>query len=136
MPRIDRFTVSLDTELLAAFDRHIASRGYENRSEAVRDLIRDLLVKGRAVSGTDAVAGILTIVCDHRVGEAMNRVRECLAASVDVVSGSLHIPIDEHRDVLAIALRGTADSVQRIADGLQALRGITHGQLSIVPSET
>ncbi len=97
MPQVDRFSVSLDTELLAAFDRHIAKRGYENRSEAIRDLIRDLLVASRMQQGDEPAAAILMLVCDHREGEAFKRLRSCLAAEADLVRGSLHMPIDEHR---------------------------------------
>ncbi|MEK7732205.1 MAG: ribbon-helix-helix protein, CopG family, partial [Planctomycetota bacterium] len=52
---VDRFTVSLDTELLAAFDHHIAAKGYENRSEAIRDLIRDLLTATQLQKGGEPV---------------------------------------------------------------------------------
>ena len=60
MAQIDRFSVSLDAELLAAFDRHIAAKGYDNRSEAIRDLIRDLLITSRLKEGNDDVSAILT----------------------------------------------------------------------------
>ncbi len=135
MPQIDRFTVSLDTELLAAFDRHLAARGYENRSEAIRDMIRDLLVTSRLQQGNEPVAAVLTVVCDHCVGEAAARLRACLNEHADLVHGSLHTPVDEHRDCLAIALRGSADRVQTVANQIQALRGLTHAHLSAVPTE-
>ncbi len=134
MPQVDRFSVSLDTELLAAFDRHIADRGYENRSEAVRDLIRDLLVTSRVQRGDEPVAAVLTAVCDHREGETGQRVRACLAANAGVVFGSLHLPLNEHCDILAIGLKGSADSVQTVGNKIQALRGIAHAHLAIVPT--
>ena len=135
MAQIDRFSVSLDTELLAAFDRHIALKGYQNRSEAIRDMIRDLLVSGPRLEGTEAVAGILTVVCDHRTGESAARLRASLAEHTDVVLGSLHVPVDEHRDGLAITLKGPADRVQGVANKIQAMRGIAHSHLSIIPPE-
>ena len=135
MPQVDRFSVSLDTELLAAFDRHIASKGYDNRSEAIRDMIRDLLVAGRLQRGDKKVAAILTLVCDHRVGEAPGKLRACLTSNADLVFGTLHLSIDEHRDGLAISLGGPTDQVQSVANQIQALRGITHGHLSMIPLE-
>ncbi|UCC29663.1 MAG: nickel-responsive transcriptional regulator NikR [Phycisphaerales bacterium] len=133
MAQVDRFSVSLDTELLAAFDRHIADRGYQNRSEAIRDLIRDLLVASRVEHSDEPAAAVLTVVCDHRQGEAPKRLRACLTANSDLVTGSLSIPIDQHRDSLAIGLKGPADRVQALANQIQAMRGVAHGHLSAVP---
>ena len=133
MAQVDRFSVSLDTELLAAFDRHIADRGYQNRSEAIRDLIRDLLVASRLEHSDEPAAAVLTVVCDHREGEAPKRLRACLTANSDLVAGSLSISIDQHRDSLAIGLKGPADRVQALANRIQAMRGVTHGQLLAVP---
>ncbi len=133
MPQVDRFSVSLDTELLAAFDRHLAARGYDNRSEAIRDMIRDLMVFSRLERGEEPVIGILSLVFDHRMGEAFNRFRARLEDNADLVCGSLHLPIDEHRDALAIALKGSISQVRAVANQIQALRGASHGHLSILP---
>ena len=135
MPQVDRFSVSLDTELLAAFDRHIAAKGYENRSEAIRDLIRDLLVSSRLQQGDEPAAGVLTVVCDHETGETAGRLRACLAKHAVLVFGSLHLPVDEGRDWLAIGLRGSVEQVQAVANEIQAMRGVTHGHLSAVPTD-
>lgn len=135
MSQIDRFSVSLDVELLAAFDHHIATRGYENRSEAVRDLIRDLLLTNRTQSSEEEVAAVLTVVCDHRAADTASRLRACLAESRALVGGTLLLPLDNHRDLCALALHGKAGSVQALAGQLQAMRGITHGHLSIIPRE-
>ena len=135
MPQVDRFSVSLDTELLAAFDRHIAAKGYENRSEAIRDLIRDLLVSSRLQQGNERVVGVLTVVCDHEAGEAAGRLRACLAKHTDRVCGSFHLPVDEDRDWLAIGLRGSVEQAQAVANEIQAMRGVTHGHLSAVPTD-
>ena len=133
MPYVDRFSVSLDTELLAAFDRHIADRGYENRSEAIRDMIRDLLVTTRLQHGNAPAVAILVVVCDHRQTEAPKRLRACLASNVDVVLGSLQIPIDEHRDVWAIGLKGSADRVQAVGNEIRSGRGVAYGHLLTIP---
>lgn len=135
MPQIDRFTVSLDTELLAAFDTYIADRGYDNRSEAVRDMIRDMLVTDRAPGGVTPVVAVLTLVCNHGAGEVAKRLRACLAENADLVFGSLHVPVDEDRDTLAIGLKGPAEKVRAVADQIRAMRGVTHGYLSTVALE-
>ncbi len=131
MPQIvDRFTVSLDTELLAAFDRHIAAKGYENRSEAIRDLIREALLATQVRQGDETLRAFLTMVCDHRVSEGVKRLRACLTTESECVRGVLQLPIDEYCDGMAIALAGPADKVQAVADRLTAIRGVTHGKLS------
>jgi CopG family nickel-responsive transcriptional regulator len=134
MAQVDRFSVSLDTELLAAFDRHIAAKGYENRSEAIRDLIRDLLVTSRLEHGEEPVAAVLTVVCDHEAGDAAGRLRAFLAKHADLVCGALHLAVDAQRDWLAIGLRGSVDQVRAMANEVQAMRGVAHGYLSVVPS--
>ena len=135
MLHIDRFSVSLDTELLAAFDRHITSKGYQNRSEAIRDMIRDSLVTSRRLEGDEPITAILTTVCDHRVGESAARLRACLAAHADIVLGSVYVNVDDHRDALAITLKGPAEMVQMVANEVQAMRGTMHGHLSVIPAE-
>lgn len=133
MSLMDRFSVSLDTELLAAFDQHIAARGYETRSEAVRDMIRQILTSGRSFEGDEAVTAILTVVCDHGVTGTAKRLRTCLGGHEAVVSGSLSMGVGDSREMQAIALRGMASAVQEAADAIQSMRGVTDGQLAIVP---
>lgn len=135
MPPVDRFSVSLDSELLAAFDRHIAAKGYENRSEAIRDLIRDLLVTSRLQRGDEAVVATLTLVCEHHVGDVASRLRAGLSAHSNEVVGALHLPLAEAREYVVILLRGTVERVQSLANEIQAMRGVTHGHLSLVPND-
>jgi len=135
MPTVDRFTVSLDTELLAAFDRFIAGRGYENRSEAVRDMIRDLLVADRMTTGQERVSAFLTFVCDHRAGDAFQRVRELLRSAEEIVSGWLNLPLDDDHDAMAVGFRGPSDRVRATAEQIEALRGVSHGHLSSLPAD-
>lgn len=135
MPQIDRFSVSLDVELLAAFDRHLAEHGYENRSEAVRDLIRDRLTSSRFQTGDEVTVAVVTGVCDHRETEIGLRLRNLLSQAPDLVVGSMHTPLDESKDTLAITLKGPADRVGALADQIQAMRGVTHGRVSAFPIE-
>ena len=135
MPPVDRFTVSLDTELLAAFDHYISRNGYENRSEAIRDMIRDLLLSSRPVPDAGTLAAVLTVACDSQAGETADHLRDCLLEHEEVVHGALHWPIDRRRDWLAIGLRGSAGRVQEVAGRVQAMRGIAHGHLSALPAQ-
>jgi len=133
MSFVDRFTVSLDTELLAAFDRHIADRGYSNRSEAIRDLIRDLLVDTQLQEGDQPAVGVLVAVCDHRESEARKLLFATVAAEPDLYHGAFHIPADDDREMVAISLKGPIEHLRGLANQLQSKRGITHVHLSAVP---
>ena len=133
MPQVDRFTVSLDPELLAAFDRHIAEKGYENRSEAIRDLIRDMLISTRLQESDQSVAAVLTVVCDHRTGDIARRVRDLMGETDKLVRASTLFRIDEHRDGLIITLKGSAGPIQTLSNQIQAMRGITQGRLTLIP---
>ena len=133
MPPVDRFSVSLDAELLAAFDHHITSRGYTNRSEAVRDLIRESLLEARLDRAEEPVAAVLSIVCDHRQGSPYARIRARLGTHSDLTAGSLIMTIDAERDAVIIGLRGPSRRVQALANEIQAMRGVTLGRLSAVP---
>ena len=133
MAYVDRFTVSLDTELLAAFDKHIADRGYSNRSEAIRDLIRELLVNARLQHGEEPALGVLVAVCDRREGEAPKRLHACLSAEADLYCGSFHLPATQDREALAIGLRGPAKRIQNLANQIQSKRGVTQVHLSTIP---
>ena len=136
MGKVDRFTVSLDTELLAAFDRHLAQRGYENRSEAVRDLIREVLISARPSGGNETVTTLLTMCCDHRQRSVADRIRTCLAGQPDLIVGSFRVPVDAHLEALAVALRGPSERVVAVANELQALRGVSLGRsLTLSASE-
>jgi len=133
MAYLDRFGVSMDTELLAAFDRYLAQHGYENRSEALRDLIRAQLTSTEVCSGDAAVAGVLTFLCNPEEADAAGRIRACLSEQAELVAGALHLPLKEGRELQALVLRGPGKEVQGVAHCLQALRGVTHAQLSLIP---
>ena len=132
MPLVDRFTVSLDTELLAAFDAYMSSRGYRNRSEAVRDLIREALVGGATTASGGAAISVLTAICDAGISDAANRLRIKLAACSDRVLTHLSFPLDERRSAIAIVLRGPAADLRAVTDEIQAMRGVMHGKTSVI----
>ncbi len=134
MPQVDRFSVSMDTELLAAFDHHIARKGYVNRSEAVRDMIRDMLLTSRLPDGDDPVLAVLSFLCDQRTGDAAARLRDIAIEAGDLVLGSWHTPADQDHDVVVMTLRGPSDLVQAAAERIQALRGTAHTQLTLLPA--
>lgn len=136
-----RFTISLDDELAAQFDAFIAAQGYENRSEAVRDLIRARLGSaslGEAVPATGAqqapwcVASV-SYVYDHHEQTVTTRVLNLQHDHHDLVITSLHTHLDHDHCLETVVLRGPTAAVRACATQLVALRGVRHGNVHLVP---
>ena len=129
MAQIDRFSVSLDTELLAAFDRHIASKGYDNRSEAIRDLIRDRLVADSWIKEKGEVVATLTFVYDHHVTDLQGRLTRLQHDHEGVVLSAMHVHLGHHDCLEVLVLKGSAQKIQKLADRILGSRGVKHGGL-------
>ncbi|HNQ23105.1 MAG TPA: nickel-responsive transcriptional regulator NikR [Phycisphaerae bacterium] len=136
MPYLDRFGVSMDAELLAAFDRYLAARGYRNRSEALRDLVRQQLGEARLREPGQPAAGVLTLLCAPAEADAGERVRGLLAAEATVVGAALHFPVSSDTELQVIVLRGAVEAVESLADRVRATRGVRYAHLGLVPLET
>lgn len=130
MAGVTRFGVSLEERLLAKFDRLIGGKGYANRSEAIRDLIRDSLVREQwELEDTDAV-GTLTLVYDHETRELEERLTELQHAHYQAIVSTLHVHLDAHHCLEVLILRGKAGLLKSIADRLIGTRGVKHGTFS------
>ncbi len=131
---MQRFTISLDDDLAHRFDALIADKGYVNRSEAVRDLIRSQL--GAATLGTVQggwCVATVSYVYDHHEHTVTDRVLGLQHDHHDLFITSTHTHLD-HAHCLEIAiLRGPANVVQACAEQLVALRGVRHGNIHLVP---
>jgi CopG family nickel-responsive transcriptional regulator len=127
---ITRFGVSLDEGLLAKFDRLIGRKGYPNRSEAIRDLIRDSLVRDQWELGDADAVGTLTLVYDHGTRELEERLTELQHANYKAIVSTLHIHLDPHHCLEILVLRGNAALLKSIADRLIGTRGVKHGTFS------
>jgi CopG family nickel-responsive transcriptional regulator len=129
MNDIIRFGVSMDSLLLERFDQHIEQRGYGNRSEAIRDLVRETLVR-EEWEGGDEVVGTITLVYDHHVRELSDKLTDIQHDNFNSVLSSLHIHLDHHNCLEVIVVRDAAAKVQKFADRLIGTRGVKHGKLS------
>ena len=128
MGDLSRIGVSIDSELLHRFDRLIADRGYENRSEAFRDLIRDRLV-GSAVVANAYVVGAVTLIYDHHTRLLPEKLTDIQHDHHEVIISTLHAHLDHDTCLEVIALRGKSRSVQQLADRLISTKGVQHGRL-------
>jgi CopG family nickel-responsive transcriptional regulator len=96
MHHLSRFGVSLEDDLLEAFDKSIGGQGYQTRSEAIRDLIRDHLIQKKIGQGNSEVIGVVSLVYDHRVHNLSDLLADMQHKAAVAVNASLHIHLDEH----------------------------------------
>ena len=126
-----RFGISLDRALLRKFDGLIEAKGYANRSEAIRDLIRDTLVRREWETARTETVGAITIVYSHDKRELPDTLTDLQHRYYDSIISSLHVHLDEHNCLEVIVVRGKARDIQAIADRLIGTKGVKHGTLSV-----
>jgi CopG family nickel-responsive transcriptional regulator len=133
---MDRFTVSLDEELLAQFDDYIHRRGYVNRSEAVRDILRDKLEAERLADDKSGhCIASLSYVYNHHERELSRRLTEASHAHHDLTLSTMHVHLDHENCMEVAILRGPTEKVRRFADAINAETGVRHARLNAVPVE-
>ncbi|MFA5115581.1 MAG: nickel-responsive transcriptional regulator NikR [Candidatus Omnitrophota bacterium] len=130
MARLVRFGVSLDKELLEKFDGRIRNKSYTNRSEAIRDLIREDLVKQEWQEGQE-IAGTITMIYDHHKRELVNKLMDIQHDFGEVIISTQHIHLDHHNCLEMIAVKGKPKQAQALADTLKAVKWVKHVALSM-----
>jgi len=136
MGKLSRFGVSIDSDLLDRFDSFIRGKGYENRSEAVRDLIRDRLVNSVVVGGNALVVGTLTLIYDHHIRLLPEKLTDLQHEHHEIIISTLHAHLDHENCLEVIVLRGKSRDVQKLADRLLSTKGVRHGRLVMSSPET
>ena len=130
MSELVRFGVSLEKTLLNRFDDLIRKRKYTNRSEALRDMIRQELVKKAWETGGE-VAGAITYIYDHHKRELLNKITDIQHDHQKVIISTQHIHLDHNHCLEILASRGRVKDVLRLADSLKAIKGVRHCTLSM-----
>ncbi|NLN16430.1 MAG: nickel-responsive transcriptional regulator NikR [Firmicutes bacterium] len=129
--RLVRFGVSMHPRLLDRFDHVIAKKGYENRSEAIRDLIRDYLVQTDWETDDREVAGTITLIYNHHVRGLTDVLIDLQHEHHSHILCSSHVHLDEHNCLEVLVVKGPAGKIKAIADRLISVKGVVHGSLSI-----
>ncbi|PKO16765.1 nickel-responsive transcriptional regulator NikR [candidate division BRC1 bacterium HGW-BRC1-1] len=127
--QLARYTVSMDERLLEEFDRMIAAKGYANRSEAVRDLIRSALVEEQWDNDTGKVAATVTLVYDHHGGNVAERLGHIQHHHHGVVVSATHVHLDNDNCLEVVILRGRIHEVRHLAGEMTAMKGVKHGKV-------
>ena len=130
MSRVRRFGVSIEQALLAQFDRVCARKGYTNRSEALRDLIRESFVREQWNLGTDEAVGTVTLVYSHDVPDLTDKLTDLQHEHYKQIVSTLHVHLDPHHCLEVLVLRGRAKDLKAMADRLIGTRGVKHGTFS------
>jgi CopG family nickel-responsive transcriptional regulator len=133
---MERITITLDDELLAQFDDYMQRKGYANRSEAIRDVVRDRLEGERLDSGAAShCIGCLTYVFNHHERELSRRLTQAQHDHHDLSLSTLHVHLDHDTCMEAMILRGPTDAVRAFSNAVVSQRGVRHGNLHLVPAE-
>lgn len=130
MSKIFRFGVSLDKDLLNKFDRLIKEKNYTNRSEALRDLIRQELVK-KEWQQLGEVAGAITLIYDHHKRELVNKLMDIQHDFGRMIISTQHIHLDHDNCLEIIAVKSKAGEAQKLSDNLKAVKGVKHVTLAM-----
>jgi len=127
--KIVRFSVSLEEDLLEQFDEHCKRQEFATRSEAVRQMIRDILTRRAWESESHEVAGTLTLVYDHHRAQLRDHLLQLQHDNTDLIVSTMHAHLDQDVCLEVIVMRGPAGRLQQIAARLKGLKGIYKGEL-------
>ena len=129
MPQLTRFGISMDERLLERFDTYINDHGYANRSEAIRDLVRNRLIKEEWQGDDAETVGTITLIYDHHQHELSEKLTAHQHDEHDSIISTMHVHLDHDHCLEVLAVRGKPKNIQRIADQLISTRGVKHGKL-------
>ena len=131
MSNLARIGVAIDADLLDQFDALIHERGYQNRSQAFRDLIRNELVEQAWEAPESEVVGSVTLVYDHHVRMLNDKLLDLQHEFHDAILSTLHVHLDHDNCLEVLLIRGQAAKVHQIADALISTKGVKHGRLTL-----
>lgn len=129
MGELVRFGVSVDEGLLKKFDKLTVARGYANRSEALRDLMRDALVQQQWQDDKEVV-GVVTLLYDHHARNLEAQLTNIQHAHHEQILSTMHIHLDHDHCLEIVAVRGTGRQIEELATKLIGMKGVRHGKLT------
>ena len=135
MNELTRISISLESALLDAFDARNAKKGYATRSEAIRDLIRDRLIREEAQQSGGQQVAVVSLVYDHHARELAARLIDKQHHHHDLVVSSLHVHLGERHCLEVSVLRGPVEQVRHLGDDLLATKGVLHGEITFTSDE-
>ncbi|MBW9220995.1 nickel-responsive transcriptional regulator NikR [Methanothermococcus sp. SCGC AD-155-M21] len=133
MVDMDRISISLPTKLLGEFDEVISERGYASRSEAIRDAIRDYIIKHKWIHSLEGErAGTITIIYDHHASELMKKLTEIQHKNGDLIVAALHMHLDNDHCMEVVLVKGEAKRIRELTDKLTSQKGVKQVKLTVM----
>jgi CopG family nickel-responsive transcriptional regulator len=132
MDKVERIGVSLEPDLLAEFDEMISEKGYHNRSEALRDLIRKELANKQLEDPSAKAVGVVLLVFDHHVTKLTEKLLHLQHSHLLHTISSLHVHLDHHHCLEIIVLQGSVNEIQAVGDRMISLKGVKQGRVNLV----
>ncbi|MFJ8236033.1 nickel-responsive transcriptional regulator NikR [Ureibacillus sp. NPDC094379] len=130
---VKRFGVSMEGNLLRKFDHLVLQRGYENRSEAVRDLVRDALIQQLWEGNEQMVAGSILLFYNHHQRNLLDEMTNIQHSVHDLIIATTHFHLDHDNCLEMIVVKGKAKDIQHLSNKLISLKGVTYGKFTLAP---
>jgi CopG family nickel-responsive transcriptional regulator len=135
MSNIERIGISLEEDLLAGFDRLIEQRGYQNRSEAIRDLVRAELSQEKLKNPLANAIAVIYLVYDHHSTQLAGKLVQMQHSHLLKTISSMHIHLSHHDCLEIVVMRGPVGEIQRVAESIIALKGVELGKVNLISVE-
>lgn len=135
MSETQRFGVSINEDLLSKFDDMISNQGYRNRSEAIRDMIRNRIVEREWEEGEE-VMGVVTLLYDHHKHNLSDKLTHHQHKFHEQIISTTHLHVDEDHCLELIAVQGYGKEVKKLANQLISTKGVIHGKLMATSTGT
>ena len=132
---LKRFGVSMEGSLLRNFDLLVKQKGYENRSEAVRDLVRDAIIQQSWESNEKMVAGSILLFYNHHQRNLLDEMTNIQHSAHDLIIATTHFHIDHENCLELIVVKGKAKDIQKLSNKLTSLKGVSYGKFTVAPVE-
>ncbi len=131
MSELIRFGISMERDLMDRLDQEIVKRGYPNRSEAIRDLVRAQLVELEWSQEDEEVAGTVTIIYNHHVRGLSDMLLELQHEHHEMIISVMHVHLEHDNCLEVMVIKGKAAEARELAGRLIGVKGVKHGKLTI-----
>ena len=132
MEQIERIGVSLESGLLTKFDKLIAKQGYKNRSEAIRDLVRDRLSAEQLSNPKAKAVAVVCLVYDHHSTKLMEKLTALQHSHLLETICTTHIHLDTHDCMEIIVLKGRVGEINKMGEKLLSQKGVKLGKINLM----
>lgn len=129
---MQRITITIDDELLEVVDALMRQRGYESRSEAFRDIVRDVANREKAQTSNARCIAVLSYIFDYETRDLAQRLTQLQHEHHDIFAANTRIPLDHTSCLELSALRGSVQAIRALSDEISTQRGVRHANLHVV----